>query len=79
MYYGFDGGPPRMGYATSNDLMHWKAANTYLMGGEDAEILKAEKDVYLVFYCPEGFQDEAGCDIRLAIFTGRLDDLASKK
>jgi len=78
MYYGFDGGPPRMGYATSRDLIHYKAANINLMGAEDAEVLKVEKDLYFMFYCPEGFQDAAGCDIRLAIFNGSLNDLASK-
>jgi hypothetical protein len=77
MYYGFDGGPPRMGYATSSDLVHWKAANINLMGGEDAEILKVRDDLYFMFYCPEGFQDEKGCDIRLAILGGSLNDAAA--
>jgi hypothetical protein len=76
MYYGFDGGPPRMGYATSKDAVRWKAANIRLMGGEDAEILKAGKDLYFMFYCPEGYQDERGCDMRLAIFNGDLSSLA---
>ena len=78
MYYGFDGGPPRSGYATSSDLVHWKARNTRLAETEDAEILKVGEDLYFMFYCPAGFQDVAGCDIKLAIFNGDLDDLASK-
>lgn len=78
MYYGFDGGPARSGYATSSDLVHWKARNTHLAETEDAEILMVGKDLYFMFYCPEGFQDQAGCDIRLAIFNGNLSDLASK-
>lgn len=77
MYYGFER-KPRMGYATSSDGLRWKARNTKLMGTEDAEILQVDKDLYFMFYCPEGFQDEAGCDIRLAILNGDLDDLASK-
>jgi len=77
MYYGFEA-KPRTGYATSPDGLNWKAQNTNLMGTEDAEILKVEKDLYFMFYCPEGFQDAAGCDIRLAIFNGHLSDLASK-
>jgi hypothetical protein len=31
-----------------------------------------------MFYCPMGLQDEKGCDIRLAIFNGDLNDLAAK-
>jgi hypothetical protein len=78
MYYGFDGGPPRSGYATSSDLVHWKARNTRLPETEDAEILTVGNDLHFIFYCPAGFQDEADCDIRLAIFNGELDKLASK-
>jgi predicted GH43/DUF377 family glycosyl hydrolase len=78
MYYGFDGGPTRSGYATSGDLVHWKARNTELAETEDAEILTVGKDLHFMFYCPAGFQDVADCDIRLAIFNGDLDDLASK-
>lgn len=77
MYYGFDGGPARSGYATSRDLLHWKARNTRLAETEDAEILKVGDKLYFMFYCPAGLQDEAGCDIRLAIFNGKLDDLES--
>jgi hypothetical protein len=78
MYYGFDGGPPRSGYATSNDFVHWKARNTRLMETEDAEILRVGDGLYFMFYCPAGFQDVADCDIRLAVFSGDLDDLAAK-
>jgi predicted GH43/DUF377 family glycosyl hydrolase len=78
MYYGFDGGPPRSGYATSSDLLHWKARNTRLAETEDAEIFKVGRDLYFMFYCPAGMQDEGGCDIRLAIFNGDLDRLALK-
>ncbi|MHC4618848.1 MAG: glycoside hydrolase family protein [Planctomycetota bacterium] len=78
MYYGFDGGPPRSGYATSSDLLHWKAANTRLAETEDAEILKVAHRLYFMLYCPAAFQDETGCDIRLAIFSGHLHKLALK-
>ena len=78
MYYGFDGGPARSGYATSSDLLHWKAPNTHLAETEDAEVLKVGDELYFMFYCPAGLQDEAGCDIRLAIYSGSLDGLASE-
>jgi len=74
MYYGFEE-KARTGYATSSDGVHWAARNTTLMGTEDAEILKVADKIYFMFYCPEGFQDEADCDIRLAIYNGELDDL----
>lgn len=77
MYYGFDGGPPRSGYATSSDLVHWKARNTRLAETEDAEILTVGEDLHFMFYCPAGLQDVADCDIRLAIFNGNLNDLAA--
>jgi hypothetical protein len=77
MYYGFEG-KARMGYATSSDCLDWRAQNTNMMGTEDAEILIMGKNLYFMFYCPEGYQDRAGCDIRLAIFNGDLDDLAAK-
>jgi len=75
MYYGFEK-KARAGYATSLDGLHWKAQNTMLPGTEDAEVLKVADNLYFMFYCPEGFQDEANCDIRLAIYNGNLDDLA---
>ena len=75
MYYGFET-KARAGYAASLDGLHWKAQNTELAGTEDAEILKVADKLYFMFYCPEGFQDEADCDIRLAIYNGDLDGLA---
>jgi predicted GH43/DUF377 family glycosyl hydrolase len=75
MYYGFET-KARAGYATSLDGVHWKAQNTMLWGTEDAEILKVADELYFMFYCPEGFQDEARCDIRLAVYNGDLDGLA---
>jgi hypothetical protein len=75
MYYGFEE-EPRAGYATSLDGVHWKAQNTKLAGAEDAEVLKVCEKLYFMFYCPEGFQDKADCDIRLAIYNGHLDEMA---
>jgi len=77
MYYGFDGGPKRSGYATSSDLVNWRVLNRNLPETEDAEILKAGDELYFMFYCPAGMQDEGGCDIRLAIFNGDLSALAA--
>jgi hypothetical protein len=77
MYYGFER-KDRMGYATSEDGLSWTARNTDLGGGEDAELLPVSDDLFFMFYCPEGFQDEAGCDIRLALFGGKLERFATE-
>ena len=76
MYYGYER-KGRMGYAASDDGLSWTARNTDLGGGEDAELLQVDDDLYFMFFCPEGFQDEKGCDIRLALFRGELDRLAT--
>jgi hypothetical protein len=73
MYYGFDGGPPRSGYAISKDLVDWQAGDTDMWETEDAEILLVGHDLFLMFYCPAGMQDEKDCDIRLALRSGPLD------
>jgi hypothetical protein len=79
MYYGFDGGPPRSGYAVSSDGLSWTEQNINLEETEDAEILSISKDLHFMFYCPAGLQDEAGCDIRLAILSGPLGELRAKR
>jgi hypothetical protein len=76
MYYGFER-KGRMGYATSDDGVSWTTRNTDLGGGEDAELLEVADDLFFMFFNPEGFQDEPGCDIRLALFAGELGQLAT--
>ena len=69
----------RTGYATSTDGLHWEAQNIDLIVGQDAEILKVEDDLYLMYYGPDGYFDGEGCDIRLAVYAGRLDDLRARE
>jgi len=69
----------KTGYATSLDGLHWKAENTNIIVGQDAEILKADENLYLMYYGPDGYFDGEGCDIRLALFAGNLDDLATRR
>ena len=78
MYYGFKY-KPRSGYATSDDGLHWTARNTAVLKGDDPEILKLAEDLYLLFYCPTEYNmgHKLGCDIRVAVFEGHLDTLAS--
>ena len=66
------------GYATSTDGLNWQAQNRRLLQGQDAEVLKVADDLYLMYYGPAGHFDQKGCDIRLAVYGGRLNALAAK-
>jgi hypothetical protein len=65
----------RTGYATSPDGLHWTARNPNLFLGQDGEVLKVTDDLQLMFYGPDGYFDQAGCNIRVALFKGKLSDL----
>jgi hypothetical protein len=67
----------RSGYATSDDGLRWTARNADVLFGQDAEALKVDDDLWLLYYGPDGYFDQARCDIRLAVFRGRLQDQAS--
>jgi hypothetical protein len=62
-------------YATSTDGIHWQAKNKKLLEGHDAEMLKAADGLYLIYYGPQNHFDAKNCDIRLAVYNGRLSDL----
>jgi hypothetical protein len=62
-------------YATSTDGIHWQATNIKLIEGHDAEIMKVADDLYMMYYGPRNHFDAKDCDIRLAIYNGRLDAL----
>jgi hypothetical protein len=61
--------------AISEDGYHWKSVNRNLLIGHDAEVIRADDDLFLMYYGPLGYFDAQDCDIRLAIFRGSLDDL----
>ena len=61
--------------ATSNDGVNWVANNKKLLEGMDGEILKVNRNKYLIYFGPAGYFDQAGCDIRMAIYQGKLKDL----
>jgi predicted GH43/DUF377 family glycosyl hydrolase len=67
------------GYATSSDGLHWTAQNTNLLVGQDGEVLKVADDLWLMYYGPDGYFDQKGCDIRLAVFRGKPENLATNK
>jgi hypothetical protein len=59
--------------------LHWTAQNTNLLVGQDGEELKVADDLWLMCYGPDGYFDQKGCDIRLAVFRGKLENLATNK
>ena len=63
-------------YATSDDGVHWRAANKRLLAGHDADVLRVADELYLMAYSPQNYFDRKDCDIRLAVYNGRLPDLA---
>jgi predicted GH43/DUF377 family glycosyl hydrolase len=64
-------------YANSKDGIHWQARNKRLVKGHDADVLRVADDLYLMVYSPQNHFDRKDCDIRLAIYNGRLPDLIS--
>jgi len=61
--------------AVSEDGTEWHKANDNLLEGHDGEVIKVSNDLYLMYYCPRNYFDAKGCDIRVALFNGRLVDL----
>lgn len=66
------------GMATSPDGVHWKARAPNLLAGIDSEILNVADDLWTMFYGRDGFFDQAGQDIGIAFYEGKLADLAKK-
>jgi len=69
----------RTGIATSPDGLRWTVRNPNLFFGVDGEALKVAGDLWLVYYGPDGYFDQAGCDIRVALFNGKPADWARAK
>jgi len=67
------------GLAASADGLHWTARNPNLISGIDGEVIPLAPDLWLMFYGPEGFFDQAGCDIRAALYHGSLAGLAGNE
>jgi len=61
--------------ATSTDGLRWVSRNKNLVAGQDGEILKIARDLYLLYYGPQNHFDAANCDVRVAILKGKLTDL----
>ena len=80
-YSNYDDGHGRnsiVRYATSDDGIRWQVRNKAVIKGLDADVLRVADDLYLMAYAPQGGFDAKGTDIRLAVYNGRLPDLANK-
>jgi len=77
MFYGeatVRGTPSATGMAFSDNLVDWKKAAFPLIRGHDAEVIEVAPGLWLMYFAPDGFFDMPGCDIRVALFRGKLDD-----
>jgi predicted GH43/DUF377 family glycosyl hydrolase len=64
--------------ATSEDGVHWQAKNKRLIYGLDVDVLQVIDDLYVMAYAPENHFDKKDADIRIAVYKGMLNELASK-
>jgi len=62
-------------WAVSSDGKTWKSVNQNLLTGMDGDIIQVSKDLYALYFGPEGYFDQKGCDIRLAVYKGKLEDM----
>lgn len=79
MFYGeavTRGNSSHTGMAISENLIDWKKAAFPLVNGHDAEVIEAIPDLWFMYYSPDKYFDMPDCDIRLAIFHGKLDKLS---
>ena len=60
------------GYATSQDRLHWQVQNPQFFFGHDAYVVKVADDFHFLYYGPDGYYDQKDCDIRVALFKGKL-------
>ena len=67
------------GFATSPDGLHWTEKDTNLLAGIDGEVLDVADNLWMMFYGRDGYFDQAGQDIHIALYKGKLADLAGKK
>lgn len=58
--------------ATSMDGQYWTSLNRNLIAGHDGEVLKVNDELFLMYFGPQNFFDRKDCDIRVAIYQGKL-------
>lgn len=65
--------------AVSEDGLNWKSVNKNLISGMDGDITRITDNLYVMYYGPAGYFDHKGCDIRMAVRKGSLNDLIVKE
>jgi hypothetical protein len=61
--------------AFSRDGVHWSSANKNLLAGHDTDVVKHGDSLYLAYFGPRGHFDQKDSDVRVALYSGSLDDL----
>lgn len=64
--------------ASSPDGLRWTRFSKGLLDGHDGEIIALGEDLYAIYHGPRNHFDAAACDIRVALFHGKLDSLAEE-
>lgn len=62
--------------ATSPDGVRWTSLHRRLVAGHDGELLRAGEGLYLLYYGRQGRFDAKDCDIRAAVYAGKLENLS---
>jgi hypothetical protein len=66
-------------YATSEDGINFKTVNKRIVKGHDADVLSVTDKLHMMLFSPQNGFDAKGCDIRLAVYNGRLPGLADNQ
>jgi hypothetical protein len=62
--------------ARSDDGIQWTSVNRNLIEGHDADVVRIGDSLYLAYFGPRGLFDQKGGEVRMAIYRGKLSDLA---
>ncbi len=73
------GNQSRTGLALSKDGIKWHKTAFPLVDGHDAEVVEAAPNLWLMYYGTPNHFDWPECDLHLAIYEGRLEDLKSEE
>ncbi len=65
----------RMRLANSTNGSDWVKQSDNVLPGHDGELLPLGKDLWHIYYGPQGYFDRKECTINVATYSGRLADL----
>ena len=64
-----------IGFASSSDGLEWRARNRRLLQAQDATVVRASTDLYLMYYRSYDASSSPARDVCLALYKGKLNDL----